>query len=265
MSGTIQGFIDNYGGLANNIGSQTGIAPSSLLAQWANETNYGQSFAGTNNLGNIMGSNGQPANYSSVTDFGNAFVGLLNSNYPNAENTGSNLSGFVSGLGQGSNGGSYYGNQSPASYLSTLSGESSLFNALGVSGSGSGSSSGSSSGSGSYMSNFANMFNGVGGVLGGFMGGSAGSNNTGAGLLQGAGSSSGSGSGSSGSLSAYITEIATRAGLIIIGLVFILGAFYLMGQSSHGSGVEGEIGGAARNTASKTAKAAGDAFEAIAA
>ena len=45
----------------------------------------------------------------------------------------------------------------------------------------------------------------------------------------GGASSSGGNQGSSG-LGAYVTEIAVRIGLVVMGLIFFLGAFYLLGQ-----------------------------------
>jgi len=110
----VQNFADTYGTYAQQAGSELGVSPLTLLAQWGYETNYGTQEAGTNNLGNIM-SNGTAVNYSSPSSFVQAFVNLIQKDYPNAENTGANGLAYVAALQNGTDG-SYYGTQSEGSY-----------------------------------------------------------------------------------------------------------------------------------------------------
>lgn len=104
-------------------GSQLGIDPNLLLAQWGLESGYGTNTLSQGfNVGSISNPGGGWATYSSPSAFVSAFVNLLTNSYPGTLNSGSNVSQFVNALGSGSYGQSYYGTQSPASYQASLAG-----------------------------------------------------------------------------------------------------------------------------------------------
>lgn len=80
MSDTQQDFINQYGPVANQIASQTGLDPSVILGHIAQETGWGSHVAGggTNPFG-ISGPDGNPAQYSSINDAANAYTNLMKS------------------------------------------------------------------------------------------------------------------------------------------------------------------------------------------
>lgn len=71
---TPQQFSAAYLPTAQTVSAGTGIDPYVLLAQWALETGWGESFAGQYNLGNIRSASGPFLNFASLADF--AFVAI---------------------------------------------------------------------------------------------------------------------------------------------------------------------------------------------
>lgn len=66
-------FMKNALPYAQQVAAKTGLSPSFFLTQWADETNWGQSMAGTNNLGNIKNpATGKFQSYSSLSAFAQA-------------------------------------------------------------------------------------------------------------------------------------------------------------------------------------------------
>ena len=95
-------FINNMSPYAIQAGGQLGVSPNVILAQWAHESAWGTSnlAVNQNNYGGIT-SGGGYASYASPADFANSYTSLLQNNYPQALNTGSDATGFVYGLQQG--------------------------------------------------------------------------------------------------------------------------------------------------------------------
>ena len=120
MSGS---FLQTYGPLASQAGSTLGVDPSVILGQWALESGNGTNSLtlNNNNPGAIM-PGGNAASYSSPQQFEQAYVNTIQSDFPGAVNTGSNILAFTDALGSGVNG-SYYGTTSPASYASGIAAE----------------------------------------------------------------------------------------------------------------------------------------------
>ena len=75
-------FLQTYGGLAQDISGRTGLDPSVVLGQIAQETGWGQHVQGNNIFGISPG--GQVKNYPTVQDAASDYVNLINSRYPNA-------------------------------------------------------------------------------------------------------------------------------------------------------------------------------------
>lgn len=81
-------FHSAYRGTADQVYAGTGIDPIALLAQWANETAWGQAVFG-NNLGNIRCSPTSFCRYATLGDFGQAAIAVwhqtafINNRYPN--------------------------------------------------------------------------------------------------------------------------------------------------------------------------------------
>lgn len=106
-------FVQQYGPLAAQVGTQIGVAPDVLLGKWGLETGWGKSvIPGTNNLGNIKGagvtavdnmtgSNDQYRVYATPSAFGADYASLLQRKYPGAINTGENAQAFASALQKG--------------------------------------------------------------------------------------------------------------------------------------------------------------------
>ena len=114
-----QAFAGTYGPLAQAAGASLGVDPNLIYSQWALESGYGtNSLSQGYNVGSIM-PGGVGASYASPQAFEQAYVGLIQNNFPNAVNTGSNAGAFVQGLQLGTSG-SYFGSQSAPSYLSSL-------------------------------------------------------------------------------------------------------------------------------------------------
>lgn len=106
-------FVQQYGPLAAQVGTQIGVAPDVLLGKWGLETGWGKSvIPGTNNLGNIKGagvaavdnmtgSNDQYKAYATPSAFGSDYASLLQRKYPGAVNTGENAQAFAAALQKG--------------------------------------------------------------------------------------------------------------------------------------------------------------------
>jgi len=108
-------FAEEYGPIAVQVSQQTGIAPSVLLAQWGMETDYGRKTIGHFNFGNIkdMSGAGTPAvdnktkskdryvNFESPEAFGDYYAHMMRRLYPNALNTGTDISKYAEGLRTG--------------------------------------------------------------------------------------------------------------------------------------------------------------------
>jgi hypothetical protein len=114
-----QAFAGTYGPLAQAAGASLGVDPNLIYSQWALESGWGtNSLSQGYNVGSIM-PGGVGASYASPQAFEQSYVGLIQSNFPNAVNTGANAGAFVQGLQLGRSG-SYFGSQSAPSYLSSL-------------------------------------------------------------------------------------------------------------------------------------------------
>lgn len=121
-------FENTYGPLASSVGTQIGVDPSVILAQWGLESAYGTSNVATtdNNLAGITNGSGSFVSYSSPSDFAAAFVQLIENSYPNAENAGNSITSYVAGL-TNSAGSNYYGTTDTASsYAQKLGGVAQL-------------------------------------------------------------------------------------------------------------------------------------------
>jgi hypothetical protein len=108
-------FAEEYAPIAVQVSQKTGIAPSVLLAQWGMETDYGRKSVGHFNLGNIkdMSGAGTPAtdnktgskdkyvNFESPEAFGDYYSHMMRRLYPNALNTGTDISKYAEGLRTG--------------------------------------------------------------------------------------------------------------------------------------------------------------------
>lgn len=93
MTPRAQAFASAYGACADQVAAATGIDRWALLIQWSDETGFGTSFAGKNNLGNIRCLPSKPfCDYATLDDFANAASSLwqstayINASYPNGFN-----------------------------------------------------------------------------------------------------------------------------------------------------------------------------------
>jgi len=114
-------FAEEYGPIAEQVSKQTGIAPSVLLAQWGMESEYGRKPVGQFNFGNVKDLSGtgnvgvdnktkskdKYLNFESPEAFGDYYANLMRRLYPNALNTGSDVSKYTEGLRSGVKG-SYF-------------------------------------------------------------------------------------------------------------------------------------------------------------
>jgi len=108
-------FTEEYGPIAVQVSKQTGIAPSVLLAQWGMESDYGRKPVGHFNFGNIkdMSGTGTQAtdnktkskdkylNFESPEAFGDYYAHMMRRLYPNALNSGADISKYAEGLRTG--------------------------------------------------------------------------------------------------------------------------------------------------------------------
>jgi hypothetical protein len=108
-------FAEEYGPIAVQVSKQTGIAPSVLLAQWGMESDYGRKPVGHFNFGNIkdMSGTGTQAtdnktkskdkylNFESPEAFGDYYAHMMRRLYPNALNSGADISKYAEGLRTG--------------------------------------------------------------------------------------------------------------------------------------------------------------------
>ncbi len=121
MSGTQQNFSATYAPYAAQAGAALGVDPNVILGQWALESGYGTNTASQGyNVGSIM-SGGQPLSYASPSAFEQSYVNTIQTDFPNAVGSGSNVYAFANGLATGTLG-SYFGSQSPSSYALGISG-----------------------------------------------------------------------------------------------------------------------------------------------
>lgn len=77
---TPQQFHDTYRSCADQVSAGTNIDPIALLAQWANETAWGQAIFG-NNLGNIRCSPTSFCLYASLDEFAAACIATFHNGY----------------------------------------------------------------------------------------------------------------------------------------------------------------------------------------
>jgi Mannosyl-glycoprotein endo-beta-N-acetylglucosaminidase len=75
-------FVQTYGGLAQDIAGQTGLDPTVVLGQIAQETGWGLKVPGNNLFG--ISPNGQIAHYPTVQDAASAYINTINTHYPTA-------------------------------------------------------------------------------------------------------------------------------------------------------------------------------------
>jgi len=114
-------FTEEYSPIAVQVSKQTGIAPSLLLAQWGMESDYGRKPVGHFNFGNVKDLSGtgnegvdnktkskdKYLNFESPEAFGDYYANLMRRLYPNALNTGNDVSKYTEGLRSGAKG-SYF-------------------------------------------------------------------------------------------------------------------------------------------------------------
>lgn len=119
----INTFASTYSPYATMAGASLGVSGATILAQWAEESAYGTSNLATGS-GNLAGLTTPGSNGTSFQSFANpaafeqAYVNTIATNFPGAENTGSDLSAFVRGL-TNSQGQSY---STDPNYLTTVAG-----------------------------------------------------------------------------------------------------------------------------------------------
>ena len=108
-------FTEEYSPIAIQVSKQTGIAPSVLLAQWGMESDYGRKPVGHFNFGNIkdMSGTGKEAvdnktkskdkylNFESPEAFGDYYSHMIRRLYPQALNSGADISKYAEGLRNG--------------------------------------------------------------------------------------------------------------------------------------------------------------------
>lgn len=97
----IMAFEHTWGPVAADVGQQLGVAPGTLLAQWAYESNFGttqQAQTGFNVGGIGAGSASGPRVYSSPAAFGADFASIVQRNFPGAVGTGSDLTAYTNAL-----------------------------------------------------------------------------------------------------------------------------------------------------------------------
>ena len=75
------GFLATYGGLAQDVAARTGLDPSVVLGQIAQETGWGARVQGNNIFGISPG--GTVKSYPTVQDAASDYVNLIRSRYPN--------------------------------------------------------------------------------------------------------------------------------------------------------------------------------------
>ena len=99
----------------------TGTTPENIMAQWRMETGGFSSrlYRDQNNLAGIKNPDGSFASYGSLSQFTDAYIGLLNRGYPGVRGS-DNIHDFATALGHGKRG-SYYGDESESSYEGKLS------------------------------------------------------------------------------------------------------------------------------------------------
>lgn len=114
----VDGFVAQYGPLAQRVGERIGVAPELLLGQWGLETGWGKSIIpGTNNLGNIKDFSKRPDSvyavdnqtktndayrrFGSEDEFGDHFADLLTRRYGGALKSGDDSQRFFSNLKNG--------------------------------------------------------------------------------------------------------------------------------------------------------------------
>lgn len=117
-----ESFISNWQGQADVAGQDLGVDPDIILAQWAVESGWGTNTGATedNNPGSLMDSGGTTlTKFSSPSAFVNAFVQTIQNTFSGAENSGSNVNQFVSGLTSGAGGESYTGVTNSGSTLAS--------------------------------------------------------------------------------------------------------------------------------------------------
>ena len=216
----ITAFYDSMSGLAQQAGAALGVDPAVILAQWANESAYGTSNLATknNNFAGITqkGVEGQWASYSSPTQFEQAYVSLIQRNFPAAENTGANTQAFVTGLTKGPGGASYIGTESADSYASKLA-----------------------SIEGNFPNSNASLTGEMGGPYGSMALGSKGTQATGG--LSGAASKTATGQGPQGGVADYFglsgswTEMGISIAFVLGGLLLIATSIYLLKTTGAGA------------------------------
>jgi hypothetical protein len=109
--------------LAQQAGQALGVAPSTVLSQWALESQYGEypSAVAANNFAGIMQPGTQTLQqFDSPQSFEQAYVNLIENGYPGAMNTGSDVNAFVNGLTSNPN--HLYTTTAPTAYANSLSG-----------------------------------------------------------------------------------------------------------------------------------------------
>lgn len=202
MSGTttvpsqVSGFVQQYLPYAQQVSQQTGLPVAFVLGQAGWESGWGYSNAAANN-NNFFGISpgGQLASYGSPAAGFQAYSGLINSQYPGAASGGSPLA-----IAQNLVAGGY--NSADPNYASNVAGATSLVQQV------------------------------LGGGTGGLWlpgGGPFAGSGTGGLSLPGI-PGFGQGSGQGGSVLSWIGELGIRAMLIVVGLVLVVGGFYLAGR-----------------------------------
>jgi hypothetical protein len=111
-----EAFVQQYGPIAEKIGAEIGVDPKILLAQFGQETGWGESIIpGTYNLGNIKDLSGKGVRakdkveksndaylrFDSPETFGAYYTDFIKRMYPKAVGAGSDIDKFTAGLSNG--------------------------------------------------------------------------------------------------------------------------------------------------------------------
>ena len=132
----IEGFVETYGPVAQQVSKEINVDPNVLLGQWGLESRWGQSEMAKkhHNVGGIKdfsghgheakdnktGSIDKYVKFEDPDVFGMYYADQIKRNFPNAMNTGPDAGAFTRGLANGKYG-SYYG-VPQSEYLKSLTG-----------------------------------------------------------------------------------------------------------------------------------------------
>jgi len=114
-------FVKKYRPIAEQVGKEIGVDPNVILSQWALESGWGKTVPAENNIAGIkdftgagtpakdnkLGTTANYARFESPEVFGVYYSDMMQRQFPNALNTGSDIGAFTRGLRSGRSG-SYF-------------------------------------------------------------------------------------------------------------------------------------------------------------